>query len=136
MAVGEAPGTDCPVLFGTPAGRVNPGAGEPCRRLRVLSHADGPSGAVAQCPGGRSWHGAWSFFPGPLVSAGVRSGAGAVVEVGGEGGVAASAHFPAQCRAVDRSVSARSSVPGWSLPGMPHRTSPGADAWPWASAVR
>jgi len=54
--------------------------------------------AVAQCPGGRSWHRTGSFFPGQWSAPAVPSGAGAVVEVGGEGGVAASAHFPAQRR--------------------------------------
>ena len=42
VAVRETPGTDCPVLSGTPAGRVNPSAGEPCRRQYVLSSADRP----------------------------------------------------------------------------------------------
>jgi hypothetical protein len=70
VAVREAPGTDCPVLSGTLASRVNPSAGETCRRQYVRSSADGPSGPVAQCPGGRSWHGAWSFFPGPVVKPG------------------------------------------------------------------
>ena len=38
-------------------------------RQYVLSSADGPSGAVAQCPGGRAWRRV-IVFPGPVVSAG------------------------------------------------------------------
>jgi hypothetical protein len=52
------------------------------------TRADGPGRGTAR---GRSSLGQWSAWA-------VPSGAGAVVEVGGEGGVAASAHFPAQRR--------------------------------------
>jgi hypothetical protein len=84
--------------FGTPAGRVNPAqailAGDSVffglrlGRQGRWPHARAAGRGTAR---GRSSLCHWSARAAP-------SGAGAVVEVGGEGGVAASAHFPAQRR--------------------------------------
>ena len=98
VAVRETPGTDCPVLSGTPAGRVNPSAGEPCRRRYVLSSADRPSGGGGSMPARQVVVARGRFSLGQWSARAVPSGAGAVVEVGGEGGVAASFHLPAQRR--------------------------------------
>ncbi len=98
VAVREAPGAGGPVLSGTPAGRVNPSAGEPCRRLCsfVCGWAVRGGGPMPgrQVVAPRVVVLSWAHW----LARAVRSGAGAVVEVGGEGGVAASAHFPAQRR--------------------------------------
>src|SRR5260370_20465250 len=95
------------------------------------SSPDGPSGAVAQCPGGRSWHAvqpdARPFCLDHRSARTTPSQAGTIVEVNGEGGMAPSSHLPAQHR-VGRSqriavklgagvVEARDAAPDVTWPG-------------------